>query len=81
VSLRFVADQEDEEQEEAFQIHRSSRPSSYDPNNIIPARIAVFATDELLSLILSNVSKEDLGTSAASANCGTPLHAASRSML
>lgn len=44
-------------------IHRSSRPSSYDPNNIIPSRTAVFATNELLSLILSNASKEDLGTS------------------
>ena len=31
-------------------VQQSSRPSGYDPNDIIPARTAVFATDELLSL-------------------------------
>lgn len=44
-------------------IQRSSRPSSYDSNEIIPAHTAVFATNELLSLILSNASKENLGIS------------------
>lgn len=42
---------------------RPPRVSAYNPNDTIPARTAVFGTNELLSLILSNASHEDLGTS------------------
>ena len=41
-------------------VRRSLHASVRDPNDMILASTAVFTTNELLSLVLSNVSKEDL---------------------
>ena len=44
-------------------VHQFPHTSVCDPNDMVPARTAVFTTNEILSLILSNVSKEDIDSS------------------